>query len=189
VPEAYIPNDSWKRSFKASLSPKPYPLLPAACEIMPRSVAAFVLWRKIGGSMHVFHGTSPATAATLASGGVNVTEGGGELGVGFYTGEYLHVAKAWAVHRYGAKRQNVVEFDVDDNAVQAFDIVWLDAGEASFTRANLKRSGTTRTHAFSCDLVWSPIVGTDKIQSDQHKWESLRSETALNSASWPKTIR
>ena len=69
--------------------------------------------------MRIFHGTSPTVAASLAAGGVDVTQGGGELGVGFYTGEYLHVAKAWAIHRYGAKQQNVVEFDVDDHDVLA----------------------------------------------------------------------
>ena len=139
--------------------------------------------------MRIFHGTSPTIAASLATGGVDVTQGGGELGMGFYTGQYLHVAKAWAFHRHGAKQQNVVEFDVDDDDVLALDLLLLGAGEASFTRANLKRKGTTRTHVFSCDMVWSPIVGTDKIQSDQHKWESSRSESSLNSASWPKVVR
>lgn len=138
--------------------------------------------------VRVYHGTSSTTAATLAAGGVNVTQGGGELGVGFYTGQYLHVAKTWAIHRYGHKNSNVVEFEVDDDEVQCFQIEFLSAGEASSTRANIKRSGTTRTHTFNCDLVWSPIVGTDKIMSDQHKWESIRSERSLNSASWPKKI-
>ena len=139
--------------------------------------------------MQVFHGTSPAIAASLAAGGVDVTLGGGELGMGFYTGQYLHVAKPWAIHRYGARRRNVVEFTVDDDDVLAMNVVTLEAGEASFIRANLKRRGTTRTHMFSCDMVWSPIVGTDKIQSDQHKWESLQSEASLNSTRWPKVVR
>jgi hypothetical protein len=139
--------------------------------------------------MRTYHGTSPAIAASLAAGGVDVTQGGGELGMGFYTGEYLHVAKAWAIHRHGARRENVVEFNVDDNQLLALDLVRLSAGQASVIRANLKRKGATRTHTFSCDMVWSPIVGTDKIQSDQHKWESSRSEASLNSAAWPKVIR
>lgn len=139
--------------------------------------------------MRIFHGTSPTVASTLVAGGVSVSQGGGELGMGFYTGEYLHVAKAWSIHRYGARQKNVVEFDVDDNDVLKLRFITLDAGQASFIRANLKRSGATRTHKFSCDMVWSPIVGTNKIRSDQHKWESLRSEASLNSVSWPKVIR
>lgn len=109
--------------------------------------------------------------------------------MGFYTGQYLHVAKVWAIHRYGAKRQNVVEFDINDDDVLALHLVTLNAGQASSIRANLKRRGTTRTHIFSCDMVWSPIVGTDKIQSEQHKWESAHSEASLNSTAWPKIIR
>jgi hypothetical protein len=132
--------------------------------------------------MLVYHGTSGATALHLSAGNVDVALGGGELGMGFYTGEYLHVAKPWAIHRYRDRQQNVVTFDVGDADVGAMDVLIFDRGEASFHRSNIKRSRRTRTYRFHCDMVWSPIVGTDKIFANQHKWESDLSQNYLNSA-------
>lgn len=138
--------------------------------------------------MRVYHGTSSAIALHLSVGNVDVTAGGGELGMGFYTGEYIHVAKTWAVHRYRNRKQNVVEFEVQDTEINARHIILFDRGQASFHRSNIKRSQSTRTFRFFCDMVWSPIVGTNRILANQHKWESDWSQRYLNSAACLRNV-
>lgn len=114
------------------------------------------------------------------SGTVDVTRGGGELGRGFYTGEHLHEAKAWSFHVTRDKQQNVVEFDSPDALVEGLEIAFLEHGTASLRRSTIKRAGATRTHLFGVDLVWSPIVGTERASGDQYKWESDVAQTLLN---------
>jgi hypothetical protein len=127
-----------------------------------------------------FHGTSSANATRLAASGVNVRIGGGELGRGFYTGEHLHNAKAWAFHMSGDKRQNVVEFVTPDVEMDLLDIRLLDYGSAALYRQNLRKNGTTRTFEFNADLVWAPLVGSERVSGDQYKWESDVSQALLN---------
>lgn len=126
-----------------------------------------------------FHGTADDYADALVRGEVNTALGGGELGQGFYLGTALHVAKAWAVQMHGC--ESVVEFQFDDNDFWGFDIECLTEIEALEYRAIIKSKGLTRTYRFLKDLVWSTIVGGPKIYSDQHKWESLKGESFLNS--------
>lgn len=128
-----------------------------------------------------YHGTASSIAVNLAAGQVNVAQGGGELGRGFYVGEHLHLAKAWAVHRYGDRKNNVVEFDVPDPHIDQLDVGYLDGPKATLCRTNIRRAGTTRTHTFGRDMVWAPIVGNDYVVGDQFKWESTTSESLLNS--------
>ena len=136
-----------------------------------------------------YHGTATAVARGLAAGQVDVTQGGGELGQGFYTGQYIHTAKTWAVGRYGDRRRNVVEFDVPDNEVDALDLQMFSGAEATALRNNIRRHGKTRTYTFDCDMVWAPIVGKPSIVCDQHKWESLDSQALLNGPLVSRRVR
>ena len=61
-----------------------------------------------------YHGSSPAIIQNILTHGISVNCGGGELGKGFYTGEHLHEAKAWAYHKTKSKKQNVIEFEQND---------------------------------------------------------------------------
>lgn len=135
-----------------------------------------------------YHGTSTANATKIRAGNIDVTKGGGELGQGFYTGERLWLAKQWATGRYDSRQNNVVQFDVSDADVQALNIQIYDGRSATLIRGNIRRSGQTRTYNFGYDMIWSPIVGKETITCDQHKWESLRAETLLNSASVTRTL-
>lgn len=135
-----------------------------------------------------YHGTASSIAVDLAAGQVDVAQGGGELGRGFYAGEHLHLAKAWAVQRYGDRKNNVVEFDVPDPQIVQLNVVYLDGPTATSYRTNIRTGGTTRTHTFGYDMVWSPIVGKSSIVGEQFKWESTASESLLNSASVVRKI-
>jgi len=138
--------------------------------------------------METYHGTSTLIATTLASGGVNVTLGGGELGRGFYTGEYLHKAKAWAFHRYRDKQYNVVQFSHSDNDIVNLTIKLLDYGAATLKRSQIRQANQTRTFLFNVDMVWSPIVGSKHASEDQYKWESQNAQGLLNGPNTTKVI-
>lgn len=138
--------------------------------------------------MDTYHGTSTKFAAVLASGGVDVSHGGGELGQGFYTGEHLYLAKAWSFQMTGDKRSNVVEFSKPDATVDALSIHLLDHGPAALKRKELRRLGQTRTYQFGVDMVWAPIVGNERISGDQCKWESKVAESLLNGADCKRAI-
>lgn len=138
--------------------------------------------------MEVYHGTRTADAAHLAAGNVNTSSGGGELGMGFYTGEHLWAAKSWAFNKHRSHARNVVAFVLNDDVVQTIDIKFISRHSATFVRTNIKRRNATRTHLFGHDLIWSHIVGGRAIRCEQHKWESSRAEHLLNSAHCLRTV-
>ncbi len=138
--------------------------------------------------MHSYHGASTAVATTLVAGRVDVTLGGGELGRGFYSGQYLHEAKAWAYQVSGDKRNNVVEFDASDDAVEELDMLMMDYGTAALRRHAIRQQGAMRTHLFEVDLVWAPVVGSERVSGDQYKWESDRAGSLLNAEETARRI-
>lgn len=136
--------------------------------------------------MESFHGTSKKNAAEMLAKGVDVTCGGGELGRGFYSGEHLHEAKAWAFHRSGDRQQNVVQFSVPDDQVDVLNFKLLDHEQAGKWRYYIKQNSRTRTYLFAADMVWAPIVGSERATGDQYKWESQTAQSLLNA---PVTIK
>lgn len=138
--------------------------------------------------MDSYHGTSIRNARLLARGRVDVSLGGGELGRGFYTGEHLHEAKAWAFHNSGDRQNNVVRFSTADSSIDSLSFAVLDYSTASLRRYHIKRSGATRTYLFGRDMIWAPIVGSARAIGDQYKWESMVAQRLLNDAATPKQI-
>ena len=142
-----------------------------------------------GDIFYSYHGTSPNIAKQIASGNINISLGGGELGKGFYTGQYEHEAKAWAFHVSGTTKENVVrlvQFDVYD--FLNFNIINLNIHQATQTRNNLKTEDKKRTYTFGSDIVTSKIVGSSTVTGCQIKWESKLSEQYLNSYKTEKII-
>ena len=135
-----------------------------------------------------YHGSSPEIVQDLLNDTISVELGGGELGQGFYTGEQLYQAKAWAKHRFNKTQKNVLELEHSDDDVFLLNIKEMNTNQANLKRSHIKKKGETRTYIFNVDMVWSPIVGTDRISSEQYKWESLTSEYLLNSIKTPKSI-
>ncbi|MDU9397350.1 hypothetical protein [Pseudomonas sp. zfem003] len=126
-----------------------------------------------------YHGTNDLHANDIVEGNIDATLGGGELGMGFYLGTALHVAKAWAAQMHGC--ETVVEFQFSDKEFWKFDIEALTDIEALEKRHTIRSRGLTRSYLFLKDVVWAPIVGGPKVYSDQHKWESKEGEDFLNS--------
>lgn len=111
---------------------------------------------------------------------IDVTLGGGELGCGFYTGEYLYEAKAWAYHKSKDTSSPVVSVEVADSDFYTLRLQILDAIQAGRYRSIIRKGRYTRTYRFQCDVVWGPIVGSSRVNGDQYKWESQTAETHLN---------
>ena len=139
--------------------------------------------------MDSYHGTSSVAAALLVSAKVDVSVGGGELGRGFYTGQHLHEAKAWAFHKSGDRGSNVVCFSTPNADIERLDIDVLDPGTAALTRHRLRKNDQTRTYLFEVDMVWAPIVGSERATGDQYKWESSSAQDLLNGVDTTKKLR
>jgi len=131
--------------------------------------------------INCYHGTLNSTAHQLATGTIDVKKGGGELGMGFYTGEYLWIAKSWAANRHGLNG-SVVEIGVQGTDFFGLEPLLLSRTDALAHRAAIKARNGTRTHVFNEHVVWAPIVGTIRLDAEQYKFESSKSETLLNGA-------
>jgi hypothetical protein len=126
-----------------------------------------------------YHGTTVATANDLVAGKIDVTVGGGELGMGFYTGEYLWVAKSWAANRHELNGA-VVHVEVEDEDFFGLEPLLLSRLDALGHRNEIRVANATRTHTFNGSVVWSPIVGTTRVDADQYKFENTKAEYLLN---------
>lgn len=135
-----------------------------------------------------YHGTDRATAQTLQAGAISPAHGGGELGQGFYVGDKLWVAKAWAHNRHGTTGA-VLEIKVPEANFFSLSLAVLSRTEAIKHRNSIRATGTTRTHLFGFDVVWSPIVGSTRVDADQYKYESSTSVSLLNGSACQRNLR
>lgn len=120
-------------------------------------------------------------------GNINPACGGGELGRGFYVGDQLWVAKAWAFNRH-KQNAGVLKIEVPDQQFNALSIEVLTRTEAVSLRQRIKGQMATRTYMHGYDVLWSPIVGTMKIEADQYKYESTPAANVLNGAACTRTV-
>jgi hypothetical protein len=128
-----------------------------------------------------FHGTSELNLKKILI-KIDINFGGGELGMGFYSGEHLFEAKNWAWNKH-KRSKSVLKLEVPDSTIDTLSINLLDYSTANILRSTLRNNNQTRTYTSGHDLIWAPIVGTSKSSSDQYKWESDISENLLNSSS------
>lgn len=127
--------------------------------------------------MHSYHGTSEAVVDELISGNIDRSQGGGELGQGFYLTNLSHVARAWGWRKFESNKILVIEMIESD--FWALYTLALSYEQAVQYRYNIRRRGETRTFLFNSDIVWAPIVGR-QLDADQLKYESEVSEDFLN---------
>lgn len=100
--------------------------------------------------------------------------------MGFYTGEYLWEAKSWAANRYG-RNGAVLHVKVNDKDFFDLEPLLLSRHDALKQRNEIRAAKKTRNHIFNENVVWSPIVGTTRVDADQYKFESATAERLLNS--------
>ena len=133
--------------------------------------------------MLMYHGSDENTINNLIKGTIDVSKGGWEIGQGFYLGDMLHVAKAWAWNKHNSKA--VLEVDVKDEDVIDLNPLTLNYEDAVKKRALIRKRNQERTYKFNENIVWSPIVGTQKVRGEQLKWESKTGSIAI----WLKGVR
>lgn len=130
-----------------------------------------------------FHGTSLTNAKKIVGSPnqVDVTQGRGELGQGFYTGTSIALAAIWAQSRY-QENGAVIKFEINES-----DFIQLN-GYYIKKRNKLKNiwnllidKGTTLTHKFGYDYVISPFATIEEI-GNQLKFESKKAENTLNNS-------
>lgn len=135
-----------------------------------------------------YHGGSSKAVAAISNAQIDTSLGGGELGVGFYIGNFGHLASAWARHK---DRHDAA---VTELAINAFGKSGLSKKELGWLLAKehyikIRVIGAQRTFQFGVDVVAAPIVGRDILYSPiQLKWEGHKSQCYLNSPSIKKKI-
>jgi hypothetical protein len=136
--------------------------------------------------MDLFHGSDKATTKKLENGQIRVDLGGGELGRGFYCGDWQYRAKAWAERRFG--NPSVLKIVVDDDDFLGLDPLLLNKSEAIAHRQEIKNAGKTRSFEFKVSAVWAPVVGIPSSDFNQVKWESKKTEPYLNGSKVKRRI-
>lgn len=136
-----------------------------------------------------YHGGALSSIQQIAANKIDTKLGGGELGQGFYIGNYGHEASAWARHVAKDQKPSVVELKVSSFGASGLtkrELSWLLAKECSIKIAKADRR---RTHVFGVDVVAAPIVGKNfKDTPTQLKWEGAKSASFLNSLQVSKRI-
>jgi hypothetical protein len=135
-----------------------------------------------------FHGTRVDLAIAMAAtpGKIEVTRGGGEFGMGFYTQESKSNAHSWAQNRFGVMKACILQISIDNGAFTGLTSRRLDLQRAArFTRA-LRTNGTLNTHLVGVDVVIGPLNGD--AQNEQQKHESVAAENVLNDDKTTRTV-
>lgn len=132
-------------------------------------------------SVLTYHGTALGVAMRLVSNPheVDVTRGGGELGRGFYAGDSIALAAAWAQGRFSDCA--VLQIVLADAEYVRLSILTLKQHEVAAKWQKLKSSRQTRMFTFGFDVVYAPFA---TYPAWQHKFETLTAEGVLKRARW-----
>lgn len=120
--------------------------------------------------MEMYHGTSVQAAEDIEENGVDVTKGGGELGQGFYVGDLMYKACAWAWNKY-TEQPAIIRYQINDEEFVQQDVLCLSREAAKRKRFEIKKKNSKRSHKFNVAAVWAPVVGIDVENFNQIKFE------------------
>jgi hypothetical protein len=131
--------------------------------------------------MDQYHGTDKNNATTIIQRGVDVNRGGGELGKGFYTGNYEWEAFNWNWHKFRDKG-SVIKFQIREEPFYRLEIRTLNVADGIPYYTQIKRGGRTRTYEFRCDVVWAVFLGyiPKSANAEQLKFESPVAQIFIN---------
>ncbi len=132
--------------------------------------------------MPVFHhGTSrafaTALAGTAAAGGIDVTQGRGEFGCGFYTQDSSSNAARRGQTRYG-NNGAVLSLAVDNQEYHALSVLRLTLNMAQRLNSQLRANDTQDTYSTADDAIVGPLVYQPRIE--QQKFQTANAQTLLN---------
>ncbi|MFH6960639.1 hypothetical protein ACHRV1_24855 [Flavobacterium aquidurense] len=129
-----------------------------------------------------YHGTSTASAAAIIGPPslINLSLGGGELGVGFYVGVNVSLCAARAKSKYNSNTA-LIEFQIDkiDYDQLTLHNTWNRSQVKRLWR-RLNRTGQRNIHIFGYDVIRAPYAVI--FHSFQEKFESLKAKVTLESS-------
>lgn len=128
----------------------------------------------------VYHGTDRVTAKNIVSKSnyIDRTKGGGELGMGFYVGDSVAIAAAFAKAKFNVSGE-VIEFDMKKSEFIKLDIHLVKRREKVYLM--WKKIITLKKrllYQFNKDVVVAPFATIDICM--QYKFESERGVDFLN---------
>lgn len=112
--------------------------------------------------INMYHGSDEITIEKLLESDIDVSLGGGEIGQGFYRGDKMHVAKAWAFNKHSS--ESVLEIKVKEDKFWDMNPHTLTYEEACNIRKYIRKIKKQRTYKFYENVVWSPLVGNQKLE-------------------------
>ena len=127
-----------------------------------------------------FHGTDNVSAKRIVGppSSVDVKNGGGELGRGFYLGENVSLAASFSRGKFG-NNGSVIKFEIDDSMYINLNIKILNRSQYIYHLwKSLIRRKITMSHLFNVDVVCAPYATIDF--SYQYKFESKAAQDTLN---------
>ena len=136
------------------------------------------------------HGTSRAFATVLAAvppnpGTIDVTQGRGEFGRGFYTQTSVGNAFRRGQLIYGANGA-VLVLTIDDQAYHGLGFKRLNLIGAQRLNAQLRGNNTQHTYTTAEDVIVGPLVFEPRI--NQQKFQSHNAQTLLNGLLTGRTV-
>ena len=136
------------------------------------------------------HGTTQASANRMFEGNIDATMGSGELGQGFYTGEYFYEAVAWTNHAHKRKPKAILIIEIQELDFWNLSVSSMDYHETVRLMQYLKANSKTSSYTKGVDVIWADIVGAThrSIHGDQMKFEKGTSETLLNGDSVYRSV-
>lgn len=133
-----------------------------------------------------YHGTNAISAATIVGppSNINLSLGGGELGVGFYVGVSVALCAARAKSKYNVNSA-MIEFTIDSTNYNALNILKIKSRYRVYNLwRKLNRIGQRNIYVFNYDIIRAPYAVI--YHSFQEKFETLQSKLTLENST--KTI-
>lgn len=128
--------------------------------------------------MKVYHGTNKKSKKDILGPPVNieVKKGGGELGQGFYVGENLSLAIAWAKGKH--KDASVLEIDVSNSKYAQLNVKQLSHRQVLNDWKQIQTLRKRNKHKYNFDVVFGPLATNP--YAVQYKFESETAGYLLN---------
>ncbi|ESU20213.1 hypothetical protein FEDK69T_30280 [Flavobacterium enshiense DK69] len=129
-----------------------------------------------------YHGTSTNSANSIVGppANINLTLGGGELGVGFYVGQSVSLCAGRAKSKYGTNTC-LIEFKISPSNYYSLRILRIH--NRDYVRRlwiRLNRTSNRNTYLFNYDIVRAPYAVI--YYSLQEKFESLNAKNILETS-------
>src|SRR5687767_14776699 len=105
----------------------------------------------------LYHGTTRAFAVTMAGppGTIDVTQGGGEFGRGFYCHVSEARARTWVLNR--TQQPAVLRLEVPDSDYQALNIHTKTVQQARRLTQRIRAKHQQRIYLDGCDVIEGPV--------------------------------